>query len=435
MPRSTPSWPLVLTLGLLILTLIALPGTAQPIAIENATVHTLGPDGSLEGATVLIEDGKIAAVGRDLELAADVRRIDAGGKVVTPGLFDSISQIGLVEISQERSSRDDTTSDHGLSAAFDVADAINPRSTLVPINRIEGLTRALVAPGGSHHPIAGLGAIIHLGDRDPLVSRGAVMLVDLGESGGHRAGGSRAAAFLRLREALADARDFAANRDAWQQGARREYALGRLDLEALVPVVEGRRPLAVRVHRASDIEAVLRLAEEERLELVIVGGREAWRVAPAIAAAGVPVVLHPLDNLPGAFESIASRLENAARLHEAGVTVVFTSDDSHNGRNLKQAAGNAVAYGLPWEEGLAAMTRNPARVWGIDEQYGTLEPGKDADIVIWDGDPLEVTTMAERVFIRGQEIPMVSRQTLIRDRYLELDRPWPPAYTRPALED
>jgi imidazolonepropionase-like amidohydrolase len=154
-------------------------------------------------------------------------------------------------------------------------------------------------------------------------------------------------------------------------------------------------------------------------------------VADQIAAAKVPVLVNPMNDLPESFESLGSTLENAARLHKAGVTLAFMTGDAHNARNLKQAAGNAVAYGLPWDAALEAMTTAPARIWGIADHYGTLEPGKDADVVIWDGDPLELSTFADAVFIRGKEMPMKSRQTELRNRYEDLLGPLPPAYKKP----
>ena len=424
---ATALVPALLALGLLAVATGS--AAAETIALVGGTVHTLGPAGTLEGATVVIADGKIAAVGRGIAIPTGARVIDAAGKVITPGLFDSVSQIGLVDVSMEKASDDSESADPELSAAFDVADAFNPRSVLVAINRTEGLTRALVAPHAGATPIAGQAAVFDLSGEGAPLRDPAALVVTLGEEGAAKTGGSRAATLLRLREALDDARDFAAHRDAWERAERRPYALSRLDLAALQPALAGKVPVAAAVDRASDIEAALRLAADYGLRLVVVGGAEAWKVAPALAKAGVPVVLTPHQNLPDRFERLGATLENAARLHAAGVTVAFSTGDAHNGRNVKQDAGNAVAYGLPWDEGLKAMTVNPARIWGIDATYGTLEPGKDADVVIWDGDPLELTTFADRVFIRGREMPMENRQTLLRDRYRDLARPLPPAYT------
>jgi imidazolonepropionase-like amidohydrolase len=412
--------------------LAALPALAETVAITGATVHTLGSQGTIQNGTVVIENGRIRAVGANVPVPAGARTIDARGKVVTPGLFDSLSRLGLVEVNAVEGSQDARVEDDRITAAFNVADALNPHSTLIPVNRVDGLTRAVVAPNTGNSLIAGQGAIIHLGGPGDYLLRSPVaMFASLGEAGARLSGGSRAASMLRLREAFQDALDYAANRKSFEQGDRREYALSRLDLEALLPVVRGELPLVVNVNRASDIQAALRMAKEFNLKLILSGVSEAWRVARDIAAAKVPVLLNPMDNLPGSFELLGATLENAARLHKAGVTVAFASGDAHNARNIKQAAGNAVAYGLPWEAALAAMTTVPARIWGLADRYGTLEPGKDADVVIWDGDPLEITTYPDAVFIRGQAIPMENRQTRLRDRYKDLNQPLPPAYVKP----
>jgi imidazolonepropionase-like amidohydrolase len=257
------------------------------------------------------------------------------------------------------------------------------------------------------------------------------MFAVLGEAGSRLAGGSRSAALLRLKEAFQDTLDYAANRKAFEAGDRRSYILSRLDLEALLPGVKGELPLVIFVDRASDIESALRLAKDWKLKLILASVNEGWKVADQIAAAKVPVLLNPMDDLPASFESVGATLENAARLHKAGVTFAFMTGDAHNARNLKQEAGNAVAYGLPWDVALAAITSIPARIWGISDRYGTLEPGKDADVVIWDGDPLELSTFADAVFIRGKEMPMKSRQTELRDRYKDLGGAVPPAYKKP----
>ena len=290
----------------------------------------------------------------------------------------------------------------------------------------------MVAPNPGKSLIAGQGAIVTLsGPGDYLVRSPVAMFAVLGETGSHLACGSRSAALVRLKEAFQDALDYAANRPAFDAGDRRPYALTRLDLEALLPVVEGELPLVVFVDRASDIESALRLAKDWKLKLILASVNEGWKVADQIAAAKVPVLLNPMDDLPASFETLGATLENAARLHRAGVTFAFMTGDAHNARNLKQEAGNAVAYGLPWEAALAAITAVPARIWGIADRYGTLEPGKDADVVIWDGDPLELTAFADAVFIRGQEVPMMSRQTELRDRYKNLGGAVPPAYKKP----
>src|SRR6185295_1903897 len=357
---------------------VAAPALAETVAITGATIHTEGSLGTIKNGTLVIADGKIHAVGANVTVPAGAKTIDAHGKVVTPGLFDSFTQRGLVEVNAVEGSVDAAVEDDRITAAFDVADALNPRSILIPVNRIEGLTRAVVAPGTGKSLIAGQAAIIDLGGPgDYLVRSPVAMLAVLGERGAGLTGGSRAGAILRLKEALQDALDYAANRKAFEEGERREYALSRLDLEALVPVVKGQLPLLISVDRASDIEAALRLAQEFHLQLILADCAEGWIVAKEIAAAKVPVLVNPMINLPASFEALGATLENSARLYKAGVTIAFMSGDAHNARNLKQAAGNAVAYGLPWDAALAAMTSVPARIWGLADRYGTLEPGKD----------------------------------------------------------
>jgi imidazolonepropionase-like amidohydrolase len=415
--------------GLLLLG--AVPVYAETVAIVGGTVYTQGAAGKVEGGTVLIEDGKVRAVGRDVAVPSGARRIDAAGKVVTPGFMDSLTRLGLVEVGQVEETNDARANrDDRFTAAFDVVDGINPRSILFPIARVEGVTRAVVAPQTGESLIAGRGAVIHLGTEsgDWLVRAPVAMYAVLGESGAGLAGGARGAAMLRLREALQDAVDYGDNRAAFDRGDRRPYALSRLDLEALQPVVKGELPLVITVHRASDIEAALRLARDFKLKLIVAGAREGWMVAGQLAAAKVPVLLDPLANLPESFEALGATLESAARLHKAGVTVAFMSADAHDVRNIKQAAGNAVSYGMPWDAALAALTVVPARIWGIADHYGTLEPGKDADVVVWDGDPLELTSYPEHVFIRGIEIPRDTRQLRLRDRYKDLSGDLPPAY-------
>jgi imidazolonepropionase-like amidohydrolase len=297
----------------------------------------------------------------------------------------------------------------------------------------------MVSPtDGDKHIIAGRGAIIDLGSTEGFIHRDpAAMFATLGESGAALAGGSRAAAMLALREALQDARDYADNTGAYAKNQRRSYALTRLDLAALGPVLDGKQPLVITVNRASDIEAALRLAQDFKLKLIVSGGAEAWMVADQLAKAKVPVLLNPLEDLPAHFETLGSTLENAARLQKAGVLIAFATGDTHNARNVTQAAGNAVANGLPWLDALKALMLNPARIYGMDQDLGTLEQGKLADVVVWSADPLELSSSADQVFIAGRKIPMVSRQTLLRDRYMQAMREkqaLPPGYIVPTAQ-
>lgn len=413
----------------IVLAALSFHAGAQTIAITGGKVHTMAGDEPLEGATVLIEDGRIQAVGPDVDVPEGARVFDAEGRVVTPGLIDAHGHIGLVEVSavdgsMDAGMKDDHPYADRFSAAFFAPDGFNPASTLIPVNRIEGITRAMVAPMATKTVIAGQGAMADLsGSAESLMPESRALYAAFGESGAALAGGTRAAAMLHLRQSLADARDYAEHGDDYAARQRRPYAINRLDLEALAGYLDGRRPVVITAHRASDIRAALRLAGEQGLDLVIRGGAEAWRVADELAGAEVPVILDPLLNLPVSFEAIGATLENAARLQAAGVTVSLATGGSHNARKLKQGAGNAVANGLPWIEGLKAITINPARTFGLDDRVGTLEEGKFADVVIWNGDPLEVTSTVEQVFIGGEPVPMESRQTRLRDRYLDRDSP------------
>ncbi|CAN5508012.1 amidohydrolase family protein [soil metagenome] len=398
------------------------PAAAEVIAITNARVLPVsGP--AIERGTVVIRDGRIAAVGSDVAPPTGARVIDAAGKVVTPGFIDSATQLGIVEIPLSADgTADQRTTDQGIGAAFTVLDAFNPNSTAIPVTRVEGITRVLVRPAATGHVLVGQGAVMDLsGAHVPgSVTRApAAMLALLGEGGAGVAGGSRASAMLRLRETLEDARDFSANRAAFNTAQRRGYTRSRLDLEALQPVLKGDVPLAVEVNRASDLLAAMRLADDFKLRLVLMGAAEGWMVADEIAKRKVPVVLKPLTNLPS-FDSLGATLENAARLAQAGVTIAFSTFDTHNVRNLRQEAGNAVAHGLPPDAALAAVTLTPAQLWGVSDRVGSLEPGKDADLVIWSGDPFELLTSAEHVFIRGREVSRDTRQRQLLERYKEL---------------
>lgn len=388
------------------------------VLVRGATVHTLGEAGVLENTDVLLRGRRIAEVGRDLSVPEGAAVFDARGRIVTPGLFDAYSYLGLVEMGSETPTVDNAAPSPLFSAALDMAVAVNPRSTLIPVNRIEGLTRAMAAPGPADggRLIHGLGAVIHLGGVEDYLTRPrAAMFASYGEAGAALAGGSRAAALLNLREALDEARG------RLRQG--RPPQLSHLDGAALQPLLAGQIPLVLSVHRASDIETALRLAKDYGLRLVIEGGAEAWMVADALAEARVPVIFDPTRNLPERFEALNLRLDAAARLHRAGVAMAFSEAESHNARNLRQLAGNAVAHGLPHDAGLAAITRTPAEIYGLGNELGRVQPGYRGDLVIWDGDPLEVTSYPVQVFIEGRAISPRSRQTELRDRYLKRIRP------------
>jgi len=424
--------------GLIACLFYAAAAQAQVTAITGATVHTAGPAGTIENATILVVGGRITAVGNNVEVPAGAVRIDASNKIITPGLFSPLGAIGLSEVNAVPGTNDAVQRGGQFAAAFDVADAYNPRSLVVAVSRIDGVTRAVITPrpagpdaeGNKSHVLSGLGSVVQLGDSpEYFVKRGAVVVANFGETGSSVAGGSRASAVQVLRSALDDARDYRQNKAAYSRGDWREYSISAADLEALSTVLAGDAALLFNVHRASDIEVVLGIAAEYGIRAIVAGGAEAWMLADHLAAAGVPVILDGITNLPTDFDHLNARLDSAALLSAAGVTVALgAAVQTHNARLLTQSAGIAVANGLAWDEALKAITLNPAKIYGVDAVVGSIEPGKEADLVLWSADPLELTNYPDAVYIQGLPVAMQSRQTLLRDRYLDDSEDRPPAF-------
>jgi len=414
----------IVTLLLAIL-LLGSPAAAETIAITNAHIYTMGPAGEIAAGTVVITGGKIIAVGQTVAIPSGARVIDAQGGVVTPGLVATDTPLATVEVEGVDETNDNATASDRLSAAFDVEYAINPNSVLIPIERLGGVTDAVVTPslrdpGRKDLLFAGQAAVIHLGQGADLVEKPhAGMSLIMGEAGAHLAGGSRAAEFILLRAMLEDVRAYAKGRADYDVGRSRAYNLSREDLDALIPVVEGREPLIVSVSRAADIRQALGLARDEKLRIILEGVEEGWIVAPEIAAAHVPVLLNGAADLPESFEAVGATLENAARLNAAGVLIGIEMPSLFSGgRTPRIDAGRAVAHGLPFGAALASITINPAQIFGVAERIGSLEPGKDADVVVWSGDPLEPLSAPTAVIIKGVEQPLRDRDLDLRDRYL-----------------
>ncbi len=404
----------------------------KPIVIQNARLHTMGPAGVVENGDVIINDGRIVAVGTDLPAPQGATVIDGAGKVVTPGLFAPFSEIGLVEYGLDGEADDSSADDDfPLSAALDAQDAFNPTSTLIAINRAGGVTRALSAPLPGGKLFGGRAAVVDLSGRIASVTvPQAAQIAALGYAGASIEGDSRLGAWAVMREYLSEARVYAINpRD--YKGRSRDNDMNYADLEALGPVVAGRQPLIVYVNSATELRNLIRLKTDFSIQVIALGGGEAWRVARELAATNISVILDPVLNLPSSYESVAATLANAARLNAAGVRIAFYNSDApaHNARLLTQLAGNAVAAGLPYEAALAALTLNPAAMFGLQDRLGSLEAGKIADVVVWDGDPLELSTRPYLVVIEGKAMSRENRQTRLRDRYKDLTRgPLPFAY-------
>jgi Amidohydrolase family len=403
-------------LGALALQTQAAP--AATVLIRDATVHTMTAAGVLSHTDVLIRDGRIVELGRALAAPVGAKVIDAGGRPLTPGLFGGVGHLGLEEIGLEPTVDDYSLKLGAMRPEFDVSSAFDPDSVVLGVGRLGGITFAQLAPtsepggkgeGGSI--IAGQGALARL---DGTVAPARALFIATGGAANGLSGGSRAAQLMLLAQALTEVR---APKLLLANDTRLLTPAGR---QTLRDYLDGKGRVVFDVERASDIRNVIALAQREHLHVAVRGATEAWRVAGELAAAGVPVILDPLDNLPDSFDSVGSTLENAARLERAGVKIAFSFDDPqpHNIRKLRQGAGIAVAHGLPPEAALAALTRNPAEIFGVADRNGSIERGRPADLVLWSGDPLEVTTLADAVFIQGVEQPMRSRQTELRDRYL-----------------
>lgn len=406
---------------------------AERIAITGAEIHTMSPAGTIEQGTVLINDGKIQQVLSSVNVPDGYQQIDATGKVVTPGLFGALTSLGLVEVSSSAGVTDNTVKAHSIStvgAAYDVSFAVNPDSTLIGISRVEGFTSAATTISRTGQLFNGQGAIISLADTpSPVLKPRAFLHTRVDNGGANTNGDSRAALWVALVQVLDESEQ--ASSDNLALNNKWHGLTTKADAKALKRVVTGEIPLLVTANRAADIRQVILLKRRfSSLRLVIVDGLEAWRVAPELAAANIPVIVNPEYNLPGGFDQLGATLANAGRLFEAGVTVAIGME-THNIRLAAQHAGNAVANGLPHIQAIAALTLNPAKIFGVESTLGSLESGKQADLVIWSGDPLEVTEAAEQVFIGGQAIEMTSRQIKLKDRYLQLNQAKTQPYVKP----
>jgi imidazolonepropionase-like amidohydrolase len=405
---------------------LAMPITAQTIAITGGKVYPVsGPP--IENGTVIITNGKIAAVGASIPIPAGAQRIDATGKIVTPGFVNSSTQLGVQEVSQVGDTRDMTArGKDNVAAAFTVWEGLNPNSVMLAPARKEGVTSFVVMPTGGL--VSGQAALVDLvpGTTTDMIIRAPVAMV--AEVGDPQSAGvnSRGELIVKLRELLDDTRFFQTHRDAFDRAQTRPFAASRLDLQAMIPVIEGRLPLLITVDRVSDIDAAMRLARDFNVKLMIGGGAEAWMMADKLAAARVPVLTGAMNNIPAGFAALGQRQENAGLLRKAGVQVALIGnagggdEEAFNVRNLKQEAGNAVAYGMTWDDALRAVTLAPAEMFGVADRVGSLQPGREGNVVVWSGDPFEFTTRVEHVFVRGREYTDNTRQDMLMQRYKSL---------------
>ena len=452
-----------------LLVAVASPLAAQTIAITGGTVALGDGSNPIPSGTVVIRNGRITAAGSHVSIPPGAQVVDARGKWVTPGIVAGFSRIGLTEIDLGGDGTTDDKADGGpFGAAIDVAPAVNPTNSTIAVNRADGVTRAVVAPNAAKSIFAGQGAVIDLGaDMEPITRARLFQFVEFGEAGADTAGGSRASAYVQFRNALKEASELRryspSISSSRSTGGRlppevrnpnesREYGpdarrsedvmLTRFDAAALVPVLQGRQYLLIHVERARDILNVIKLKRDyPSLKLVIVGASEGWLVADKLAASRIPVIASAVNDLPATFEQLAATQSNVGRMRDEGVQVAIGMIDDNDTRylfNERQYAGNLVsltnvpgATGVRWGEALAMITSRPAEVLGMGTEIGSLAPGRRGDVVIWSGDPLEVTSNAEAVFIDGVQQPMDTRQTKLRERYKDLSRDvLPEAYQR-----
>jgi len=403
--------------------LIALPASAQTIAITGGKVVIGDGSAPIENGTVVITNGRVVAAGAGVVIPAGAERVDASGKWVTPGIVAGFTRMGLVGVDAVDPSNDTEARNSPFNASLDMAPAINPDVAAMAVNRAAGVTRAIVSPDAGNAIFAGQGAVIDTGsDLNPVTKAKAFQFVEFGETGARLAGGSRPALIAAFKTALGEAADAA-------KGIFRDDAmLKRGDALALVPVVNGTMKLFVHVESAPDILMVLALKKDyPLLSLVLVGATEGWRVGPQIAAAKVGVLASALNDLPESFEQLAATQSNIGRMKKAGVEVAIGMINDNEARQAQlsmQYAGNLVALnkvpgatGLSWDQAFATISSVPADIAGVGGEIGSLRAGRQADVVIWDGDPLELTSGVQAVWIDGVKQSLVSRQTRLRDRY------------------
>lgn len=399
---------------------------AQAVAITGARVHTVS-GAVIENGTVVFENGRITQVGAALPCPAGAAEcIDARGRWVTPGIFNALTTLGVNEVGQVQETQDARAAgERGIAASFEAWLGINPTSPHLQVTRNDGVVIAAVIPGGNF--VSGQAAVIDLssgGIGDMMLRAPAALVADMASKGENR-GQARGEVIGRMDALLSDARNYRAPRNEVERNATRPTTAPARDLQAVGLVLSRRIPLIIEADRASDIDAAITMARKHNVRLIVSGGAEAWQVAERLALENVPVIVGSLNNSPQSFSSLGARQDNAALLRRAGVRVIVAGGaDAFNARNVKYEAGVAVAFGMPWPNALEAITLAPARAFGVDEQVGSLERGKLATFVVWNGDPLELSTRPTHVFVKGRNVLRPSRQDELMRRYLTL----PPNY-------
>lgn len=406
------------------------PGTKPTVAIRNATIVPVSSAPIARG-TIVFANGVITAIGADVAVPADATVIDGTGLSVYPGMIDSGSSVGLIETDSVAGTVD--TAELGeLNPNAQAAVAVNPHSELIPVTRVSGITHVVSTPEGGI--VSGQSALIQFAGWTPpemVVKAPLAMhirfprirsapLVEVPES--EEAEKDRRKSYTRdldrLRDLFRDARAYSKAAAARTSDPKVRRFDRDLILEALVPVVEGRVPVVLHANLARDIKAALAFADEFELKVILSGAQDVARMIPDVKRRNIPVLLGPILALPAREDDPYDLLfSNAKVLHDNGIRFAIQTQDSHNTRNLPYHAASAAAFGLPKEEALKAITLYPAQIFGVADRMGSLEVGKQANVILTDGDPLEIRTNIRRVFIAGEDIPMVSRHTLLYDKF------------------
>jgi imidazolonepropionase-like amidohydrolase len=431
-------WPLVV--GVVLLTLVSAFAQQKPVALRGGKLLTVS-HGVIEHGIVIMENGKITAVGAEGSTAIpkDARVIDVKSMTVYPGLIDSETYLGLTEISAEDMTNDLVEASEEIMPHMHVYDAFHAESELIPVTRINGITNAIVAPD-SKDTLPGQDSFVQLAGKsaqEMLMIRDIAMPLNF--TGEQRRNvprdkrkypSTRMGMAAQLRQAFLDAQDYAQH---WADYEKKKSEVAAktdekdkkpptqpkrdLKLEALLPYLQGKKPIVLAAEEASDLETAVNLAREFNLKFVLNHISYSQPVLDYVATLKVPVIVGPIYENPKPYERFDAVYSLPAQLNKRGVKIAFASFDAHNARNLPYQAGFATAFGLPYDEALKAITLNAAEIWGVGDKLGSLDVGKTANLVVANGDPLDVKTDVKQVFIEGQEIPMTSRQTRLRDRY------------------
>jgi imidazolonepropionase-like amidohydrolase len=398
-----------------------------PIALKGGKLLTI-THGTIENGTIVMQGGKITAVGASVAIPKDARVIDATGMTIYPGLIDSETSLGLVEISEEIATNDTTEPSEEIVPQLHVYDAFHAESELIPVSRLNGITNAVVAPANGD-TLPGQDAFIQLDGAsadDMLLQRDIALPLNFtGEQRRNESWDKRKFPSTRMgmaaqiRQAFLDARHYQEEWAAYEKKNDKSAAPPKHDLKlaALLPYLEGKKTIVLAAEQASDLQAAVNLAHEFNLKFVLNHISHSQPVLDYVASLKVPVIVGPIYEEPKADERYDAVYSLPAELFKRGVQISFASYSAHDVRNLPYQAGYATAFGLPYDEALKALTLNPAQMWGVADKLGSLDVGKTANLVVANGDPLDLKTDVKRVFIQGHEIPMTSRQTRLRDQY------------------